>query len=90
MSIQIITKEDFLQFKIELITELEKFITEKIETKKKWLRSRQIEEILDISSGTLTNYRVNGKITYSKIGDTYFYPIDEIHALLEKNASTPF
>jgi hypothetical protein len=39
--------------------------------------------MLNISSGTLQNMRVNGVIPFSKIGRIYFYSLSDILNVLE-------
>lgn len=87
MGVEILTKEDFYQFKTELLAEIQKVLNEKVAMNKKWLRSKEVEKILNISSGTLLNYRVQGKIKFTKVGDTYFYPLEDLFKQLETSAA---
>lgn len=90
MSVEILTKEDLIKFKIELITEFKNLINERNDQKKKWLRSKEVEQLLNISSGTLQNYRINGNIKWTKFGNTYFYSLDSINQSFDDNSSEPF
>jgi len=86
MSIEILTKEDLNRFKIELIAEFERILETKQQIKKKWLRSKEVEKMLNISPATLQNYRISGAIKFSKVGSTYYYDLDAINKILDKNA----
>ena len=88
MSVEILTKEDLIKFKIELLTEFKKLITEKNDPGKRWLRSKEVEKLLNISPGTLQNYRINGNIKWTKFGNTYFYSLDAIQQSFENNSSS--
>lgn len=89
MSLQILTKEDLINFKIELLAELRTLLTSNEPTKKKWLRSKEVEQLLKISSRTLQNYRINGTIKWSKIGSTYYYCLDSLNDSFNDNSFIP-
>ena len=44
----------------------------------KWLRSKDVREMLGISDSTLQTMRINGTIPAYKLGPTWFYREDEI------------
>jgi hypothetical protein len=50
----------------------------------KWLRSRDVRNMLRISDSTLQSLRVSGAIPAYKLGASWFYREDEILAMLEK------
>ena len=87
MAAEIITKEDLDQFKIELFAELKKLAigpsTEHAD--KKWLKSAEVRKLLQISAGTLQNLRINGTISYTKVGSLLYYQQEDIIKLLEGN-----
>jgi len=74
MTVEIITKEDLQTFKMELLEDIKKILdaSGKLECKK-WLRSPEVRKLLGISSGTLQNLRINGTLSYSKIGSIIYY-----------------
>ena len=51
----------------------------------KWLRSKNVREMLGISDSTLQNMRINGTLPAYKLGTTWFYREDEIMATLFAN-----
>jgi excisionase family DNA binding protein len=83
MAVNIVTKEDLLEFKHEFFQHLETVLKARPEKPKKWIKSSEVAELLNISSGTLQNLRINGTLTFSKIGGTLFYNYDDIEALLD-------
>ena len=82
MAMAIITKEDLQQFKIELLESIENLLQGKKTEEKLWLRTSEVRKLLNISSGTLQNLRINGTLRYSKIGGVLFYNYKDIEKLL--------
>lgn len=83
---QLLTVGDLEKFKTELLAELRILISEeKGQPVREWLRSAEVRKMLGVSAGTLQNLRVNGTLSYSKVGSIVFYKYDEIVNLLEKN-----
>ncbi|WP_310555176.1 helix-turn-helix domain-containing protein [Flavobacterium sp.] len=86
MSATIITTEDLLEFKIDLLQEIKKMIqSSELSSIKKWLKSKEVTKLLNISPGTLQNLRINGTLTYTKIGGTIYYDNTDIEKLLNTN-----
>ncbi|MFZ6012717.1 MAG: helix-turn-helix domain-containing protein [Bacteroidota bacterium] len=83
---QLITLSDLEKFKADLIQEI-KNILNKTTTNptKKWLKSTEVKRLLGISTGTLQNLRMNGSLSFSKVGGIIFYNYDEIMKLLESH-----
>ena len=87
MTVEIITRADLIAFKKELLSELKEILQNRSPEQKKWLRSKEVRELLQISPGTLQNYRINGTIRYTKFGNTFYYSLEEIDRLLEKQSN---
>jgi hypothetical protein len=84
MSVEIITKEDLLEFKSDLISEIIKLVKPLNHSdSKQWLKSAEVRKLLNISPGTLQNLRINGTLRYTKIGGTMYYKSADITKLLE-------
>ncbi|WP_139855654.1 helix-turn-helix domain-containing protein [Aequorivita sinensis] len=82
--LEAITKNDLENFKQEIISEFKTILG--IQTKqKKWLKSADVREMLNISAGTVQNYRVNGTLPFTKIGGTIYYEYDDVLKVLMKN-----
>ncbi|KUJ56231.1 MULTISPECIES: helix-turn-helix domain-containing protein [Chryseobacterium] len=82
MAISIITKEDLQEFKIELLEAIKNLLQNNLSEQKLWLRTSEVKKLLNISSGTLQNLRINGTLAYSKIGGTIYYNYKDIEKLL--------
>lgn len=88
MSAQIITTDDLREFKIELLDEIRAIVSEqKTAISKKWLKSNEVRNLLNISPGTLQTLRINGTLPYTKVGGTNYYNFTDIEKLLSKNKS---
>ena len=81
---QLITIGDVQDFKEELFQELKKNLSNKKDhTERQWLRSSEVRLMLQISPGTLQNLRINGTLSFSKMGRIVFYKYEDIVRLLE-------
>lgn len=86
MSATILTTEDLYDFKQELFGELKKLLQEKTpKAIKKYLKSAEVMEMLQVSPGTLQNLRINGTLPYTKIGGIILYEYEEILRILQEN-----
>jgi hypothetical protein len=85
MQIEILTKNDLIEFKSELLNELKSFMgkTKSSTPQKEWLKSHEVRKLLGISPGTLQSMQVNEVITYSKVGGIFFHSYADICKLLE-------
>jgi hypothetical protein len=84
MPAQILTSDDLREFKVELISEIEKLLRQNgIQPVKKWLKSPDIRKMLNISPGTLQTMRINGTLPYTKIGGVIYYDYDDIQKMLQ-------
>jgi len=83
MPVEIITKQDLEDFRIKLLQDIKELLSGKTEEPKKWLKSYQVRNLLKISPGTLQNLRINGTLTYSKVGSIFYYRYEDILRLLE-------
>jgi len=92
MPTAIITTDDLREFKLELLDEIKKLLNEKHSkmTKKEWLRSTQVMDMLQISMTTLHGLRVKGTLPFIKIGGLIFYEAGEIEKVLKENTVKPY
>ena len=83
MAERIITTDDLRDFKLELIEELKKLLSQHSSGNlKRFMRSSEVKEHLKISTGTLQNLRINGTLPYIKVGGIIYYDIEEIQRIM--------
>ena len=75
-----------MEFKVDLLEEIKKLLRQSgVQPVKKWLKSPEVRKLLSISPGTLQNLRINGTLSYSKVGGAMYYDLEEIEQLLTSN-----
>lgn len=83
MALEVITREDLNDFRTKLLNDLKNIILKKQEEKpRQWLKSKEVRALLNISPGTLQNLRINGTLTYTKIGGLMYYDQSDIQNVL--------
>ena len=88
MEIELITKEDLRQLRVQLLEDIKQHFTGQASPKTEWLKSAQVRTMLSISPGTLQTLRVNGTLKHTKIGGSFYYLQSDIETLL-KSGKTP-
>lgn len=78
--------EEIISPVIKLLEELKtKFNS--IESPKRYYRNKHLKMYFGLSDNTIISYRDKNLLPFSKIGDIYYYPIDKIDTILEKNSN---
>lgn len=86
MATTVLTTEDLQEFKMELLQEFKELLKSQSTLQpKKWLRSPEVRELLNISPGTLQNLRINGTLPYSKMGGVIYYEYADILKVMQAN-----
>ena len=85
MAVQIITIEDLNEFRSLLLNDIKEIIQSKPQQTKQWLKSNEVRKLLNISSSTLQNLRINGTLTYTKVGSIMYYDNADFEKLLQGN-----
>lgn len=86
MPVNIITTDDLREFKMELLDDIKTLLANQPKGKlKRYLKSYEVMDLLQISPGTLQNLRINGTLPYTKIGGIIFYDAEEIQQVLSAN-----
>ncbi len=81
---QILTVDDLTEFKRQLLFEIKTLLKEHGgQPSKKWLKSRDVRKLLDISPGTLQSLRVKGTLPYTRIGGVIYHDSADIQKMLE-------
>ena len=81
MHINLLTHEDLLAFKKDLIEEIKQLVEPNLQ-RKEWLKSKDVCEMLNISPSTLQNLRIAGKLPFKKVMGTVFYNIKDVEGML--------
>jgi len=83
MSVEVLTREDLVNFGNGLLEEIRKIVKIDSPVKKRFLKGCEVSGVLGISQGTLQNLRINGTLPFSKIGSIYYYDSNVVDDLLE-------
>lgn len=81
----LISKKDLQNFKEERFAGLRRpgYKLNKKDEQKEWIKTFDVQKLLDISQDILISLRRNGTIRFSKVGETFYYKPDDILKLLE-------
>lgn len=83
MEIELITRSDLENFKNEILQEIRQLLKKNDgNPKKNWLKSKDLQEMLGISPGTLQTLRNQGKVPFTKLGGVIYYPFEELKSIL--------
>ncbi len=86
MPTTIITSDDLREFKMELLDDIKNLLSKQSNgSLKKYLKSSEVMEILQVSPGTLQNLRINGTLPYTKVGGILYYDSEEIQNIMTAN-----
>mgnify|MGYP006342214955 FL=1 len=85
MSVNILTKEDLHQFKEELFSEIKETLHHAKPQVKQWLKSDEVKDLLKVSASTLQTLRINGTLTYTKLGGIIYYDYSHIEKVMNDN-----
>ena len=83
---EIVTKEDLRQFGLLLVDKIQTVIKEMNCTQKesfqpKWLKSKAVRKLLDISAGSVQNLRATQKVRFKKVLGSYYYNREDLEKL---------
>lgn len=86
MEIELVTLADLQNLKKEIITEIRTLLSSKTELgeDKKWVKSKDVQKLLQISAGTLQNLRNRKMIPFTKLGGVIFYSQEDLKKIMEK------
>lgn len=86
MESNFITKEDLLQFRVDLLNDLKEYIEPKKpkEPEVKWLKSGPIRKLLNVSHSTLQILRIKDLLHPKKVNGRYYYNVKEVNDLFNK------
>ena len=52
-----------------------------------YYRNKDLKRIFGLSDNTIYDYREKGFLPFTKLGDIYYYPVQEIQIVLNKNSN---
>lgn len=87
MAVEIVTREDLEKFRLQLLEDIKSMLQPtQSAVEKKWLRTADILEMLDISLSTLQNLCYKGILHPKKIGGINYYRAEEIENVLNQES----
>jgi predicted DNA-binding transcriptional regulator AlpA len=86
MSTTPVTKVELRRFKRELLDDIKQLLLAQDPGRiKKYLKSPEVVNLLQISPGTLQHLRNNGTLPFIKIGGVIYYDPEDIHSAMIQN-----
>ena len=71
---------------MELLEDIKELLSNQATGKfKKYLKSSEVRNLLQVSPGTLQTFRINGTLPYTKVGGIIYYDAEEIQNLMTAN-----
>ncbi|MEM9866337.1 MAG: DNA-binding protein [Bacteroidota bacterium] len=86
MPASIVTSDDLERLKEEMLYEIKEILIkyERI-TIDRWIKSGKVMDKLEISPGTLQNFRINQTIPFTKLGGIIYYDETKINEIMVRN-----
>lgn len=86
MAIEVLTKEDLQEFRVQLINDIRRLlIPSEDKLVRPWLKNSEVKKLLNISSNTIQRLRIAGKLRSTKVGGMHYYRYEDIEKLLNDN-----
>ncbi|RKD15312.1 hypothetical protein BCY91_06795 [Pelobium manganitolerans] len=83
---QLLTVQDMIDFKQQLIAEIKELLSHQSpKQEKKWLKAFEIRQMLRLSPGKLQYLRDKGVIPFKKLGGVTYYDMEQIQQLMESD-----
>jgi hypothetical protein len=81
---QLLTLDDLADFKRQLVFEIKTILKEQTgQPAKKWLKSKDVRKLLNISPGTLQTLRTRGTLPFTRVGGVIYHDAEDIQQMLE-------
>lgn len=81
---QLLTVQDMIDFKQQLIAEIRDLLKQQNpKQEKQWLKAFEIRQMLRLSPGKLQYLRDKGVIPFKKLGGVTYYDMEQIQQLME-------
>jgi len=87
-TIELVTIEDFKNEMLPVLRELAeiKSYVGKV-APRQYYRNKDLKDIFGFSDNTISDYRNDNTIPYTKLGSIYYYPVKDINIVLEHNSN---
>lgn len=82
MAIEIITKDDLEIFRQTLLNDIRNLLTSQKTETREWLRCADVRSMLKVSTGTVQNLRITGKLKSQKVGGIHFYKLTDVENMI--------
>ena len=82
MSQELITKDDLEKFRRAIIEDIIFLIRASEKDEDEWLRCADVRKLLKISTGTIQNLRISGKLKSNKVGGIHFYKRSDVEKMI--------
>lgn len=83
---QLLTVQDLIEFKEQLILDIKKLLKENSgQPAHKWLKAFEVKKILRVSESKLQYLRDKGVIPFKKLGGVTYYDYDEIQEIMKSD-----
>lgn len=82
MGVEVVTVEDLENFRLKLLADIEKLLCSA--QPKKWLKTHEVTQMLEMSEVTLQTLRNKGIIPFRKLGGICYYHVDELDEAIKK------
>lgn len=87
MAIEVITKEDLQEFRMQLLNDICQLMTlREAKLVKPWLKNSDVRKLLSVSSNTIQRLRIGGRLRSTKVGGIHYYRYDDIEKLMNSDA----
>lgn len=83
MQIEIITQADLQKLREDIVNDIKALL--KPRDIRRWLKSSDLQKMLQCSPGTLQNLRIQGHLPYTKIGGSIYYLASDVEKMMEEN-----
>lgn len=82
---RLVTIADLAQLRIELLQEMKHLLSQKqTAPEKQWLKTGEVQKLLQVSPGTLQHLRDTGQIPFTKLGGIIYYDYAVLKEMLAK------
>ncbi|UOE52617.1 helix-turn-helix domain-containing protein [Mucilaginibacter sp. SMC90] len=82
MSLELITKDDLENFRQSLLDDIKLIIQPPVKPTDEWLRCSDVRKLLKISTGTIQNLRISGKLKSNKVGGIHLYKRSDVENMI--------